>query len=262
MSIVTFSTSGGISEVWLERPEEHNAFDDELIRKLTWALGCAIGDPMARCIVVGGRGKSFSAGADLEWMKRAATFDDARNIEDAGNLARMLRSLAASRLPTIARVQGAALGGGCGLVCACDIALASKKAVFGFSEVKLGIIPAVISPHVVRKLGAARAQELFILGERFDADAALRFGMVSRVVEDEAALDQAVEETLEKLRTSSPVAINNAKDLVRVVERLVDDPVHVDQETARWIARARQAPDGREGIAAFLEKRKPKWATS
>src|SRR5579872_699812 len=262
MSKVATSVERGVHRVWIERPDVHNAFDEDVIKELHQAFEKAGHDPDARAIVLGGRGKSFSAGADLEWMKRAATFDDARNIEDAGNLARMLRSLAASRLPTIARVQGAALGGGCGLACACDIALASKKAVFGFSEVKLGIIPAVISPHVVRKIGAARAQELFILGERFDAEAALRFGMVSRVVEDEAALDQAVEETLEKLRTSSPVAINNAKDLVRVVERLLDDPVHVDQETARWIARARQAPDGREGIAAFLEKRKPKWATS
>jgi methylglutaconyl-CoA hydratase len=261
MTKVARVVEGGVHRVWIERPDVHNAFDEEVIAELTRAFEAANHDIAARAIVLGGRGKSFSAGADLEWMKRAAAFDEARNLEDAGALAHMLRLLAASRLPTIARVQGAALGGGAGLVCACDIAIASKRAVFGFSEVKLGIIPAVISPHVVRKIGSARAQELFIMGERFDADTASRYGMVSQVVEDEPALDAAVESTLEKLHTSSPVAVNNAKDLVRVVERMLDDPQRVDQETARWIARARQAPDGREGIAAFLEKRKPRWAT-
>lgn len=259
MGKVSTTVANGVHHVWIERPDVHNAFDEEVIAELTRAIDAAGRDEKARALVLGGRGKSFSAGADLEWMKRAASFDEARNLEDAGALARMLRALAASRLPTIARVQGAALGGGAGLVCACDIAIASRRAMFGFSEVKLGIIPAVISPHVVRKLGPARSQELFILGERFDAETAQRYGMVSRVVEDEPALDKAIDETLAQLRTSSPAAINNAKDLVRVVERLIDDPVHMDQETARWIARARQAPDGREGITAFLEKRKPRW---
>jgi methylglutaconyl-CoA hydratase len=261
MAKVTTVNKDGVHEVWIERPDVHNAFDEEVIAELLRAFEEAGQDEKARAIVLGGRGKSFSAGADLEWMKRAAAFDEARNLADAGALARMLRALASSRLPTIARVQGAALGGGAGLVCACDIAIASRRALFGFSEVKLGIIPAVISPHVIRKLGAARAQELFILGERFDAEAALRFGMVSRVVEDEPALDKAVEETLAQLRTSSPAALASAKDLVRVVTRSLDDPVHVDQETARWIAKARQSADGKEGIGAFLEKRKPRWAT-
>ena len=262
MAKITTSNENGVHRIWIERPDVHNAFDEEVIVELTRAIEAAGHDEKARALVLGGRGKSFSAGADLEWMKRAASYDEAKNLEDAANLARMLRALAASRLPTIARVQGAALGGGAGLVCACDIAIASKKAVFGFSEVKLGIIPAVISPHVVRRLGPARSQELFILGERFDADAAYRFGMVARVVEDEPALDKAVEEMLAQLRSSSPAAINNAKDLVRVVERFEGDPLRVDQETARWIARARQTPDGKEGIAAFLEKRKPRWVTS
>jgi methylglutaconyl-CoA hydratase len=210
-------------------------------------------------IVLGGRGKSFSAGADLEWMKRAANYDHGRNIEDAQALARMLRTLADSRLATVARVHGTALGGGAGLVSACDFAVATRRAVFGFSEVKLGIIPAVVSPHVIEKIGPARARELFVLGERFDADRAAAIGLISRVVEDEAALDLAIKELVAQIKTSSPGGVNTAKDLVRVVLRGFDDPVRLDQETARWIARARATAEGREGISAFLEKRKPSW---
>jgi methylglutaconyl-CoA hydratase len=262
MAKVETSCARGVFEVWIDRADVHNAFDEGVIVELTHAFERAVADPTARVLVLGGRGKSFSAGADLEWMKRAAGYDETKNQEDARALAKMLRALADSRLPTIARVHGAALGGGAGLACACDIALASKKAVFGFSEVKLGIIPAVISPHVVRKIGAARAQELFILGERFDADRAQSYGLVSRVLADDAALDAAVAETVAQLKTSGPGALHMAKNLVRMIEHADGEPPEkLDQETARWIARARSAPEGREGIAAFLEKRKPAWAT-
>lgn len=259
MPKVALLVADAVATIWLERPEVHNAFDEDVIAELTKAIEQAHADPSVRVVVLAGRGKSFSAGADLEWMKRAAGYDEARSIEDAGALAKMLRTLSDSNLPTIARVHGAALGGGAGLVAACDIAIASEKAVFGFSEVKLGIIPAVISPHVIQKIGPAKARELFILGERFDAARAHELGLVSRVVADEAALDVAVAETIAQLKTSSPAAINSAKDLVRVVLRGFDEPVKLDQETARWIARARASSDGREGITAFLEKRKPSW---
>ncbi|MBI3725150.1 enoyl-CoA hydratase/isomerase family protein [bacterium] len=258
MPKVSVSVSGGIAEVWIDRPDVHNAFDEEVIRGLSSAFEQAEKDASVRVLVLGGRGKSFSAGADLEWMKRAATFDEGRNQEDARGLARMLRSLARSRLPTIARVHGAALGGGCGLVAACDFAIAKKTASFGFSEVKLGLIPAVISPHVVAKVGPARARELFLLGERFDAERALACGLVSRVVEDDLALDAAVKETCAQLATSSPDAIRAAKDLVRFVSSSPDEE-RTDDETSKRIARARSSPDGKEGISAFLEKRRPSW---
>jgi len=260
VSIVTFSTSGGISEVWLERPEEHNAFDDELIRKLTWALGCAIGDPMARCIVVGGRGKSFSAGADLEWFKRTASFDEKRNAEEARAVALLLRTIADSPLPTIARVHGAAIGLGAGIVAACDFALATKSATFGFPDVKLGLIPAVVAPHVIEKIGAAQARRIFMTGERFDAERARELGLVHDVVKTAGQLDHAVKALIDEIVTGGPSAVAATKELVRVVSRDLDDKAKVDGDTPKRIAERRASGEGQEGIAAYIEKRKPRWA--
>lgn len=258
MSKVSFSVRGPVAEVWIERPDVHNAFDEEVISEITRAFGCAMGEPGARVVVLGGRGKSFSAGADLGWMKRAAGYDEARNREDARALAHMLRTIAECPLATVARVNGAALGGGAGLVAACDFAFAQKEAIFGFSEVKLGIIPAAISPHVVAKIGPARARELFVTGERFDAKRAASIGLVTKVVAGEKALDKAVEETVQKILTSGPKAVAAAKDLVRFVTH-EPDARKVDEGTASRIAERRASDEGREGIAAFLEKRKPAW---
>lgn len=247
-----------VARIWLARPDVHNAFDDEVITGLFDAIREANADERVRALVLGGRGKSFSAGADLEWMKRAATWTPEQNSADAARLAAMLRALADSPKVTIARVHGAAVGGGMGLVAACDIALATPRARFGLSEVKLGLIPAVISPHVIEKIGVGRARALFVTGERFDAAYAERIGLVTRVVEDDAALDAAVEQVLAEVRTSGPDAVRAAKELVRVVPTLPAD--QVDGWTAEQIAQRRATPEAREGMSAFLEKRPPAWA--
>jgi methylglutaconyl-CoA hydratase len=258
VSKVSFSTSGAVAEIWIERPDVHNAFDEDVISELTRAFGCAIGEPAARVVVLGGRGKSFSAGADLAWMKRASTYDEKRNLEDARNLAHMLRTIAECPLVTIARVNGAALGGGAGLVAACDFAFAHKDAMFGFSEAKLGIIPAVISPHVVAKIGPARARELFVTAERIDAKRAEKIGLVTRAVNSEKALDKSIVEVVDMVRACGPKAVAASKELVRLVSQETD-PRKVDIQTANRIAERRASDEGREGIAAFLEKRKPSW---
>lgn len=247
-----------VARIWIERPEVHNAFDDEVITGLTNAVRDASQHPRVRVIVLGGRGRSFSAGADLEWMRRAAGYTAEQNSADAARLAAMLRALASSPKVTVARVQGAAVGGGMGLVAACDMAIATTRARFGLSEVKLGLIPAVISPHVIGKVGAGRARALFVTGERFDAVQAERMGLVTKVVDDEEALDLAIEQLIAEVRTSGPEAVEAAKELLRIVPTLAED--QVDGWTAEQIARRRATPEAREGMAAFLEKRPPTWA--
>jgi methylglutaconyl-CoA hydratase len=247
-----------VARIWLDRPDVHNAFDDEVIIQMLAAVKEANQHPRVRVIVLGGRGRSFSAGGDLEWMRRAATWSSDQNSADAARLAEMLRALASSPKVTVARVHGPAMGGGLGLVAACDIAIATSRARFGLSEVKLGLIPAVISPHVIAKVGPGRARGLFVTGERFDAAQAERIGLVSKVVEDEEALELAIEQTIEEVRTSGPEAVQAAKELVRVVPTLPDD--QVDAWTAEQIARRRATSEAKEGISAFLEKRTPKWA--
>lgn len=247
-----------VARIWIDRADVHNAFDDEVITGLTNAVREANQHPRVRVIVLGGRGRSFSAGADLEWMKRAAGYTAEQNSADAARLAAMLRALASSPKVTVARVQGAAVGGGMGLVAACDIAIASTRARFGLSEVKLGLIPAVISPHVINKVGVGRARALFVTGERFDAVQAERMGLVNKVVEDEEALDLAIEQVITEVRTSGPEAVEAAKELLRIVPTLAED--QVDGWTAEQIAQRRATPEAREGMAAFLEKRTPKWA--
>lgn len=249
-----------VARIWIDRPDVHNAFDDEVIAGLTTAVRDASANPRVRVIVLGGRGRSFSAGADLAWMKRAATWTAEQNSADAARLAAMLRSLSASPKVTVARVQGAAVGGGMGLVAACDIAIASTRARFGLSEVKLGLIPAVISPHVIEKIGVGRARALFVTGERFDAAFAERIGLVTRVVEDDEALDLAIEQVIAEVRTSGPDAVRAAKELVRVVPTLPED--QVDAWTAEQIAQRRATPEAREGMSAFLEKRTPPWVAA
>lgn len=258
--VVVSQREGAVVRIWLERPEVHNAFNDVVVERLGRAIEEGV-DSDARVIVLGGRGKSFSAGADLNWMKSAGQTSEEENVADAGRLAGMLRRLASAPQVTIARVQGAALGGGLGLVAACDLAIAVERATFGFSEVKLGLIPAVISPHVIRKIGPGRAQALFVTGERFKGQAAFRHGLVSQVVADEEALDAALDEVLSQVLANAPEAIAKSKELVAEVTRLLaaGDLSAVDSYTARAIAGRRASAEGREGISAFLEKRSPSW---
>lgn len=249
--------NGPVATVWMNRPELHNAFDELLIAELTAACVALDADPDIRAVVLAGRGKSFSAGADLNWMKRAANNGVDDNLNDARALAKMLRTLAEMKKPTIARVQGAALGGGMGLAAACDIAVASHKAVFATSEVKFGIIPSAISPYVLRAIGARQATRYFQSAERIDAARAREIGLVHEAVEAEQ-LDAKVQEIVGALLQGGPLAQAAAKDLIRAVDGQMINETLVE-ETAHRIAHLRATPEAREGIAAFLEKRHPNW---
>ncbi len=249
--------TGPVATLWMNRPDLHNAFDEILIAELTAACIALDEDKDIRIVILAGRGKSFSAGADLNWMKRAANNGLDDNLNDARALARMLRTLAEMRKPTIARIQGAALGGGMGLAAACDIAVASTKAVFATSEVKFGIIPSAISPYVLRAIGARQASRYFQSAERIDATRAREIGLVHEVVEPEQ-LDTKVQEIVDALLQGGPLAQSAAKDLIRAVNhQLINDVLLVD--TAHRIAHLRATPEAREGIAAFLDKRQPNW---
>lgn len=235
---------GSILRITLAKPERRNAFDAELIGELRAAFS-DVGD--ARLVLLAGEGESFCAGADIEWQRSAIDlgFDD--NVEDAMRLFAMLKAIDECPAPVVARVQGYALGGGSGLAAAVDIAIAAEDAVFGFSEVKLGIIPAVISPFVLPKIGEA-ARRYFLTGERFDAQTALRIGLVSEVA---AELDAAVERVVAELLASGPQAVREAKRLIRTRPQ--------GEETAQWAARMRASDEGQDGLRAFLEGRKPGW---
>ena len=249
--------SGPVATIWMNRPDLHNAFDETLITELTAACMVLDDDPDVRVVVLAGRGKSFSAGADLNWMKRAANNGLDDNLNDARALAHMLRTLAEMKKPTIARIQGAALGGGMGLAAACDIAVASTKAVFATSEVKFGIIPSAISPYVLRAIGARQAYRYFQSAERIDAHRALDIGLVHETVEPEQ-LDAKISDIVDSLLQGGPLSQAAAKDLIRTVNgRPINDTL-VD-DTAHRIAHLRATPEAREGIAAFLDKRQPSW---
>jgi methylglutaconyl-CoA hydratase len=249
--------AGGVVWITLDRPEIHNAFDDRLIAALTRELAALSADPAVRALVLTGRGKSFSAGADLNWMRRTATYGEAENLDDARALARLLATLDGLPKPTVARVNGAALGGGVGLVACCDVVVASETALFGTTEVRLGIIPSVIGPYVVAAIGPRQARRLMLTGERIDAAEARRIGLVHEVVAAEG-LDAAVERVLGDLAKGGPAAIAAAKQLVQDLAARPITP-EIAEETARRIARIRAAEEGREGVAAFLEKRAPLW---
>jgi len=243
--------------VWLNRPQIHNAFNEVMISEVL-EIFTEIGKrDDIRIVLLRGRGKSFCAGADLNWMRRAANNGIDENLNDARALAGMLRTLAEMKKPTIARVQGAALGGGMGLASACDIAVASTKAVFATSEVKFGIIPSAISPYVLRAISARQATRYFQTAERIAADRAREIGLVHEVAEPEA-LDAKVAEIVAALMAGGPNAQAAAKDLIRAVDH---QPVNqtLVEETAHRIAHLRATPEAREGIAAFLEKRQPNW---
>jgi enoyl-CoA hydratase/carnithine racemase len=235
---------GPILRITLAKPERRNAFDAELIRELHEAFS-DVGD--ARVVVLAGEGPSFSAGADVEWQRSAIELSYDENVEDALRLYRMLEAIDSCPAPVVGRIQGYALGGGSGVAACLDVGIAAEDAVFGFSEVKLGIIPAVISPFVLPRIGAA-ARRYFLTGERFGADVALRIGLVSEVTED---LDGAVERVVGELLTSGPEATREAKRLVR--ERPGGD------EAAQIAARLRAGKEGQEGLRAFLQRRRAAW---
>jgi methylglutaconyl-CoA hydratase len=250
--------AGGVLRIWLDRPALRNALEPALIARLTDAFAKAGTDASVRVVVLGGRGSAFCAGADLNWMKAAAGYGPQQNRDDAGKLAALLRAIAECPKPTIARVHGPAFAGGMGLVAACDMAVATPAAKFCLSETRLGLIPAMISPYVIRSIGERAAQRWFLTAEVFDAVEALRLGMVHQLVDDEAALDAAVDALTGHLLAAGPQALAEAKRLIRdVANQPVDDALVA--ETASRIAAVRASDEGREGIASFLEKRKPRW---
>jgi methylglutaconyl-CoA hydratase len=247
----------GVATLTLDRADRHNAFDEHVIAELTGKLGQIAGNDGVRAVVLRGTGASFCAGADLDWMRRMADFDHAANLADAEALAALLHRLDTLPQPTLACVQGAALGGGAGLVCCCDIAIATADARFAFSEVRLGLIPATISPYAVRAIGVRAARRYFLTGERFVAATALRIGVVSEVVEP-AALDSAAQRIVQSLLDGGPRAVRAAKRMVReVAGREIDAGLMAD--TARRIAEIRGSAEGKEGLSAFLGKRPPAW---
>lgn len=252
-----FAVQDGVATVTLNRPEIHNAFDEALIAKLTETFVALDDDGDVRIVVLAGAGRSFCAGADLNWMKRMAAFGQDENLRDATALAAMLRALYALSKPTIARVHGAAYGGGVGLIAACDIAVAVPEATFALTEAKLGLIPATIGPYVIEAIGARQARRYFLTAERFGAAEALRIGLVHEVAAL-PQLDTRIGDLVGALRVAGPSAQLECKALIRgVAHRPID--ADVISGTAGHIAAVRASPEGKEGVAAFLGKRRPAW---
>ena len=248
----------GRATVTLNRPDVHNAFDDKLIALLTRELDALDRNPTVGVVVLAAAGKSFCAGADLKWMRRMAEYSEAENQADAEALAAMMKTLNRLSKPTVAEVQGAAYGGGVGLICCCDIAIASEATKFSISEVKLGLIPSVISPYVVAVIGERQARRYALGAETFDAIEAKRIGLVHEVTAAED-LQAAVDAMVEALLANGPAAMAETKDQIAgVANRPVDD--RLIAAAAARIARIRVSDEGCEGVAAFLEKRKPGWA--
>lgn len=248
----------GVSRVNLNRADKHNAFDDVLITALTTTLNSLIERCNTRVLILGSLGRSFSAGADLQWMKKTATYSKDENQADAENLAKMLTTLNDFPAPVIARVQGAAFGGGVGLVACCDIAVASTAALFSLSEVRLGLIPATISPFVIDAIGLRMARRYFLTAERFDAEAAKQLGLVHEVTSP-ADLDPHINNIVSQLLLCGPAAQQQAKSLIRDLQFASRDE-SLAVETSSRIAKVRTSSEGQEGINAFLEKRSPHWS--
>jgi methylglutaconyl-CoA hydratase len=248
----------GVATVCLNNPDKHNAFDDGIIAELTEAFVFVGQAADVRLMVLASSGKSFSAGADLGWMKRMATYTRDQNLRDSQALAEMLKTLNYMTKPTIARVQGAAFGGAVGLVSCCDMAVATARASFSLSEVRIGLMPATISPYVVAAIGQRASRRYFTTAERFSAEQAQVLGLVSVVVAGEEQLDVAVSGLIDQLLANSPAAVSAAKQLVfDVAEREITDELIAD--TCDRIADIRVSAEGQEGLAAFLEKRNPGW---
>jgi len=256
MSSVLIERDGSILRITLNRPDVRNAIDEEVIGSLSSAATAAADDRSLRAIVLAGHGKAFCAGADVGWMAKAIAYSRQENLSDAEDLARLMERLDTLPLPVIGRVQGSALGGGVGLAAICDIVVAADDAVFGLTEVKLGILPAVVAPYVMRKIGVSAARELFLTGVRFDARRAKEIGLVHEVVPADV-LDAAVSRRITEVLTAGPAGIARAKALIR--EIATAQPDHVIGLTTNAIAAQRVSEEGQEGLRAFLEKRKPSW---
>lgn len=247
----------GLAVITLNRPDVHNAFDDKLIAELTRTIEKLDEDPKIRALVLKAEGKSFSAGADLNWMKRMANYSWEQNYQDSLQLAGLMQTLHSFSKTTVAVVQGAAYGGGVGLVACCDIALASERAIFCLSEVKLGLIPSVISPYVVKAIGERNARRYFATAESFNAKDALQAGLIHKVISQET-FDDEIEDYLQKMLANGPHAMYQAK---RLVEFVYNKPIDEEliRETAQRIADIRASKEGKEGVSAFLEKRPANW---
>lgn len=258
-SVLLEATTEGVAVVLINRPQRKNAFNARTILALSEAFETLAGAEGVRVLFIRGAGGAFSAGADLDWMREAAAFSEDDNRADAMELARMLKLLRSLPMLTVALVEGPAFGGGAGLACACDMAVATADAQFAFSEVRLGLTPATISPYVVEAIGARNARRLFALGARFGADEALRIGLISQVVASSDALTAVQEQLAGDIMACAPGAVADAR---RLADDVAGQPIDhaLMQETARRIAARRVSPEGREGLAAFFDKRKPDWA--
>jgi methylglutaconyl-CoA hydratase len=256
MSTILFQVEGSIARIRLNRPEVKNAFNDELIAELGDALKAVEKSPVVRVVILSGEGDFFCAGADLNWMKSFVGASKKKNEEDARRLAKLLQHLNELKKPTIARVHGAAIGGGVGLLAACDVVVAQENTVLALAEVKLGLIPAVISPFVIARMGGSAARRYFLTGERITADVALRLGLIQESVPAEK-LSATTDEIARHFLTSGPEAVKHAKELVRKVSPQA--AAGVQAYTVKKIASLRAGAEAQEGMKAFLEKRKPNW---
>jgi len=253
------STADGVVFITINRPDRRNAFDAPTIAALYEAFETLQGADHVRVVFIRGAGGTFSAGADLAWMADAVRWSESDNRDDAMGLAKMLKALHEIPALTCAIVEGAAMGGGAGIVAACDMAVAVKGTKFAFSEVKLGLIPATIAPYVIEAVGARTARALFMTADLFDAEAAMGFGLVGQVLDSADQIDGFIAGFTDRMKACAPGAVGDAKRLVNhVTGQRIDHGLM--EETARRIARARVSPEGQEGVGAFLEKRKPRWA--
>ena len=253
---IIFSKEGKIARVFFNRPDVHNSFNSTTIKEVDDALEKIKADKSIRVVVLSGKGKSFCAGADIKWLREIIKYSFEQNLEESLQLAEVLHKIYLLPKATVAMVNGTAIGGGNGFLSACDIAVASEEAKFGLSEVKIGLVPAAISPYVIRRIGESKAREYFLTGKRISARKALEIGLINEVVPHEK-LKKAVDEIASLLLSSGPEAIAACKELIhRVPEMSFDE---VKEYTARVIANLRISKEGQEGMASFLEKRKPKW---
>lgn len=249
----------GVATLTLNRPDIHNAFNDEMIYEIIQVFKEYEKDDKVRVVLLKGNGKSFCAGADLNWMKKMKDYSMEQNIEDSKNLAKMFRTINDFPKPVIGRIHGAALGGGSGLVAVCDYVIADKKTIFGFTEVLLGLIPAVISPYVIAKIGETHARATFLSGKRFDANKAMTMGLIHEIEDGDEEIEYYLEKAVGNFLKAGPIAASEAKKLVKEVVNFGNDLDAKTKYTCEAIANRRIHSEGQEGMNALLEKRKPNW---
>ncbi len=253
---IEYRKTGNVGRINFARPEIHNAFNSTVIEEMSHLFDELLKDDDLRVIVLSGQGKSFCAGADLNWMRSVVDQSYEQNLDESNKLAELFYKVYSFPRPVIGRINGAAIGGGTGFVAVCDIAIAAESAKFSFSEVKIGVVPACIGPYVIKKMGEGKARELFITGERMNAKRAYKVGLVNKVVDD-VELDAEVDSLVKMILSSGPEAITMAKKLVSEVPAM--SPDQFKPYTAEMIAKLRISDEGQEGMDAFLNKRKPKW---